>query len=46
MRTSDAVTPSAGVPVMFFAFTVLYLVLGVTVIVLLRRIAAAPRTHE
>ena len=40
MRTADAVTPAAGVPEMFIAFTVLYAVLGVTVIVLLRRLAA------
>jgi cytochrome d ubiquinol oxidase subunit I len=39
MRTSDAVTPAAGVPAMFAAFTLLYLVLGVTVVVLLRRLA-------
>ena len=43
MRTRDAVTPAAGVPAMFFAFTALYLLLGITVIVLLRRIAASPR---
>jgi cytochrome d ubiquinol oxidase subunit I len=40
MRTADAVTPAAGVPLMFFAFSVLYAVLGITVIVLLRRLAA------
>jgi cytochrome d ubiquinol oxidase subunit I len=38
MRTSDAVTPAEGVPAMFVGFTVLYLLLGVTVIVLLRRL--------
>jgi cytochrome d ubiquinol oxidase subunit I len=41
LRTSDAVTPAAGVPTMFFAFSALYLLLGTTVVVLLRRIAAA-----
>ena len=35
MRTSEAVTPAAGVPAMFFAFTLLYLVLGTTVVLLL-----------
>jgi cytochrome d ubiquinol oxidase subunit I len=39
MRTSDAVTPAQGVPAMFAIFTLLYIVLGVTVIVLLRRLA-------
>jgi cytochrome d ubiquinol oxidase subunit I len=45
MRTRDAVTPVSGVPAMFFAFAALYALLGVTVIVLLRRIAAAPHEH-
>ncbi len=45
MRTRDAVTPVSGVPAMFGAFAALYVLLGVTVIVLLRRIAAAPRDH-
>jgi cytochrome d ubiquinol oxidase subunit I len=40
MRTSDAVTPAAGVLELFLAFTLLYLVLGVTVVGLLKRIAA------
>ncbi|MBW3600007.1 MAG: cytochrome ubiquinol oxidase subunit I, partial [Planctomycetes bacterium] len=40
MRTADAVTPAPGVPSMFFAFTLLYALLGVTVLALLRRIAA------
>lgn len=31
LRTSEAVTPSAGVPLMFYGFAVLYLVLGATV---------------
>jgi cytochrome d ubiquinol oxidase subunit I len=39
MRTRDALTPAAGVPMMFWAFAVLYTVLGITVIVLLRRLA-------
>src|SRR5204863_1608281 len=39
MRTSEAVTPAAGVLGMFIAFTLLYALLGVTVVVLLRRIA-------
>ena len=42
MRTKDAVTPAPGVPAMFFAFTALYVLLGTTVIVVLRQIAAAP----
>jgi cytochrome d ubiquinol oxidase subunit I len=41
MRTSEAVTPAAGVPTMFVAFTLLYAVLGVTVIALLRRLATS-----
>jgi cytochrome d ubiquinol oxidase subunit I len=45
MRTRDAVTPAAGVPGIFFVFTALYVLLGVTVIILLRRIAAAPHDH-
>lgn len=39
MRTSEAVTPAAGVPVMLATFTTLYLILGATVLILLRRIA-------
>jgi cytochrome d ubiquinol oxidase subunit I len=35
MRTADAVTPAAGVPATFYAFTLLYLVLGTTVVLLL-----------
>jgi cytochrome bd ubiquinol oxidase subunit I len=31
LRTSEAVTPAAGVPLMFYGFAVLYLVLGGTV---------------
>jgi len=37
MRTADAVTPMPGLAVPFAAFTLLYLVLGVVVIVLLRK---------
>ena len=40
LRTREAVTPAGGVPEMFLAFSALYLLLGVTVVVLLRRIAA------
>lgn len=40
MRTADAVTPASGVPAMFFGFTLLYLVLGATVVVLLRGLRA------
>jgi cytochrome bd ubiquinol oxidase subunit I len=42
MRTSDAVTPAAGVGPMFFVFSGVYALLGVTVVVLLRRIAGTP----
>lgn len=42
LLTRDAVTPAEGVVTMFFVFSALYLLLGVTVIVLLRRIAATP----
>jgi len=41
MRTSDAITPAQGVPAMFAIFTLLYIVLGVTVVVLLRRLAVS-----
>lgn len=41
MRTHDAVTPAEGVLGMFIAFTLLYAVLGVTVIVLLRKLATS-----
>lgn len=41
MRTSEAVTPAAGVPAMFYAFIVLYLVLGATVVLLLWRFRSA-----
>jgi cytochrome d ubiquinol oxidase subunit I len=42
LRTANAVTPASGVLEMFLAFSLLYAVLGVTVAVLLRRLAAAP----
>jgi cytochrome d ubiquinol oxidase subunit I len=38
MRTADAVTPMPGLAVPFASFTVLYAILGVSVVVLLRRI--------
>lgn len=40
MRTSAGVTPAEGVSKMFFLFTVLYLLLGVTVLWLLRNLRA------
>jgi cytochrome d ubiquinol oxidase subunit I len=43
MRTSEAVTKASGVLMTFVLFTVLYALLGVTVIVLLRRISNVPR---
>jgi len=46
MRTRDAVTPVRGVPTMFFAFSALYVLLGVTVVVLLRRLAIVPRAAD
>jgi cytochrome bd ubiquinol oxidase subunit I len=39
MRTSDAVTPAAGVPGLFVAFALLYALLSVTVLSLLAHIA-------
>jgi len=42
MRTRDAVTPEAGVAPLFFAFSALYFLLAVTVVVLLRQLAARP----
>jgi cytochrome d ubiquinol oxidase subunit I len=38
MRTKDAVTPLPGIAVPFFAFTVLYVFLGLIVVSLLRRL--------
>jgi len=43
MRTSEAVTPAKGVPGMFCAFTLLYALLTVTVIVQMWRISKSPR---
>jgi cytochrome d ubiquinol oxidase subunit I len=42
LRTRDAVTPAEGVPEMFYISSVLYVVLGVTVVLLLRRIGGDP----
>jgi cytochrome d ubiquinol oxidase subunit I len=38
LRTADAVTPMPGLTVPFVAFTLLYVLLGVVVLVILRRI--------
>jgi cytochrome d ubiquinol oxidase subunit I len=38
LRTADAVTPMPGLTVPFAGFTLLYLLLGVVVLVILRRI--------
>jgi cytochrome d ubiquinol oxidase subunit I len=40
LRTADSVTPASGVFGLFVAFTVLYGLLGVTVVALLWRIAS------
>lgn len=45
MRTFDAVTPASGVFELFITFTLLYLLLGVTVIALLVRIARGKTAH-
>jgi cytochrome d ubiquinol oxidase subunit I len=42
MRTADAVTPAHGVPLTFFAFCVLYALLGTVLVVLLRALATGP----
>lgn len=39
MKTRDGVTPVAAVPATFFGFSVLYLVLGIALALLLRRVA-------
>ncbi|MGE5608180.1 MAG: cytochrome ubiquinol oxidase subunit I [Bacillota bacterium] len=44
LRTRDAVTPSTAVPLVFYGFMVLYVVLAVTVILLLRRLAKPERS--
>ncbi len=46
MRTSEAVTPAHGVPAMLVGFTILYIMLTVTVWVLLRRLAAQPAAES
>ncbi len=38
LKTKDAVTPAEGVPTMFYIFTLLYLLLAATTILLLRRL--------
>ncbi len=43
MRTSEAVTSAADVPSSLFAFTVLYIALAVTVVLLLLKLAQKPR---
>ncbi len=42
LRVADAVTTAAGVPSVFYGFTVLYLILGVTTVILLRRLTGPP----
>lgn len=39
MRTKDAVTPAEGVVEIFYVFTALYVILGITVLALLRRMS-------
>lgn len=46
MRTKDAVTPVDGVQEMFVAFTLLYALLTVTVIVLLRKLTVSSKEVE
>ena len=46
MRTTAAVTPASGVVELFIAFSLLYLLLGVTVIGLLIHIARGQSAHE
>jgi cytochrome d ubiquinol oxidase subunit I len=46
MRSADVVTPARGVTGMLITFTLLYLLLGVTVIWLLRLLAKAPEASE
>ena len=45
MRTSDALTPAQGVVELFVTFTLLYAVLGVTVVSLLSRIAGGKESR-
>ena len=42
LRTGDAVTPVAGTGPMFVVFSGIYVLLGVTVVTLLWRVAASP----
>jgi cytochrome d ubiquinol oxidase subunit I len=44
MKSADAVTPASGVVGMFIAFSMLYALLGVTVVALLRRLAISTTT--
>ena len=41
LRTSEVVTPASGVPAMFYAFALLYLTLGTTVVLLLWNLRSA-----
>jgi len=45
MRTADAVTPLANVQLTFYAFCILYGILGVALVLLLRRLAENRRSH-
>jgi cytochrome bd ubiquinol oxidase subunit I len=45
LRTSDSVTNAEGIPAMFFAFSVLYAVLGVTTVILLLRLRRSSATE-
>ena len=42
LRTSDAVTPAAGVQPVFYAFTALYLLLAIAVVLVVRRVTRKP----
>ncbi len=42
LRTADAVTPNPNVPIFFFGFSLLYLLLAVVVVALLRHIGNLP----
>jgi len=46
MRTGAGVTPVTGVPFTLFGFVILYLVLGVALVALLRRLAGDPADSE
>jgi cytochrome d ubiquinol oxidase subunit I len=46
MRTREAVTPAQGVAVTFYSFTALYVVLTITVIILLRKLANTPAAEH